>query len=164
MWLLYRNLQLSVDGYNHTLNLMYKKLVWSFKALWHGEEPTEDWDGKPIPGAVPGVKLMHGIYMAVWALICDLDHVTKCYGMPNSCSGQPCGLCPMNSTDLPWWDFKPNAAWIPKIYTKQYWLDSGLKKSVIFDIIGVSCLSFYPDWMHCKPLGIDKVLLGPQGG
>lgn len=27
-------------------------------------------------------------------------------------------------------------------------------------IEGVSILSFYPDWMHCKALGIDKLLLG----
>ena len=27
-------------------------------------------------------------------------------------------------------------------------------------IHGVSILSFYPDWMHCKSLGIDKPLLG----
>ena len=38
MWLLYQNLQLSVDGYSQTLNQMYKKLVWSFQTLWHGEE------------------------------------------------------------------------------------------------------------------------------
>ena len=27
-------------------------------------------------------------------------------------------------------------------------------------IKGVTILSFYPDWMHCKSLGIDKHLLG----
>ena len=27
-------------------------------------------------------------------------------------------------------------------------------------IRGVTILSFYPDWMHCKYLGIDKPLLG----
>ena len=27
-------------------------------------------------------------------------------------------------------------------------------------IVGVSILSFYPDWMHCKSLSIDKNLLG----
>jgi hypothetical protein len=27
-------------------------------------------------------------------------------------------------------------------------------------IEGVTVLSFYPDWMHCKSLGIDKLLLG----
>ena len=30
----------------------------------------------------------------------------------------------------------------------------------MLQIEGVSVLSFYPDWMHCKSLGIDKPLLG----
>jgi len=30
----------------------------------------------------------------------------------------------------------------------------------MLQIVGVSILSFYPDWMHCKHLGIDKHLLG----
>ena len=27
-------------------------------------------------------------------------------------------------------------------------------------IVGVSILSFYPDWMHCESLGAGKILLG----
>ena len=103
------------------------------------------------------------LWMAVWAIICDLDHVFKFYGMPNSNSNKPCGICPVDSCHLPWWDFRANAKWIPRIYTKQFWLDAGLQMSCIWDIFGVSCLSFYPDWMHCKPLGIDKILLGSRG-
>ena len=30
----------------------------------------------------------------------------------------------------------------------------------MLQIEGVTILSFYPDWMHCKALGIDKPLLG----
>ena len=30
----------------------------------------------------------------------------------------------------------------------------------MLQIGGVPILSFYPDWMHCKSLGIDKRLLG----
>ena len=30
----------------------------------------------------------------------------------------------------------------------------------MLQIVGVSILSFHPDWMHCKSLGIDKPLLG----
>ena len=30
----------------------------------------------------------------------------------------------------------------------------------MLQIEGVSILSFYPDWMHCKSLGIDKPLFG----
>jgi len=134
--------------------------VWSFKALWLGEEPTEDWNGTPIPGAVAGVKLMAGKFMTLWALVCDLEHCYKAYAMPNPSSSCPCGLCPVNSSDLPWWDFRPNADWILKIYTVQSWLASGWKQSFIFNIVGLSCLSFYPDWMHCKSLGIDKPMIG----
>ena len=36
----------------------------------------------------------------------------------------------------------------------------GFKHSLMLKIVGVSILSFYPDWMHCKSLGIDKLLLG----
>ena len=159
MWLLYQALESFADGH-HTLNRMYKQLVWSFKALWLGEEPTLDWDNNPIPGAVAGVKLMKGMYMAVWSLLCDLEHCNKCYGMPNPNCNCPCGLCPVDSMHLPWWDFRPNAPWLLRIYIVADWLAAGLKKSIVFDIIGVSALSFYPDWMHCKSLGIDKPLIG----
>ena len=30
----------------------------------------------------------------------------------------------------------------------------------MLQIEGVTILSFYPDWMHCKSLGIDKPLMG----
>ena len=30
----------------------------------------------------------------------------------------------------------------------------------MLQIEGVTILSFYPDWMHCKSLGIDKHLMG----
>ena len=30
----------------------------------------------------------------------------------------------------------------------------------MLQIEGVTILSFYPDWMHCKSLGIDKIKLG----
>ena len=159
MWLLYQALESYADGH-HTLDTVYKKWVWSWGCLWEGEEPTKDWKGNPIPGAVAGVKLMDGKFMAVWSLICDLEHCCKAYGMANPTNNCPCGLCPMDSKDLPWWDFRPNPAWKPKIYTVASWLAAGLKKSVIFDIVGVSVLSFYPDWMHCKSLGIDKPLIG----
>ena len=36
----------------------------------------------------------------------------------------------------------------------------GFKHNLILKIEGVSILSFYPDSMHCKSLGIDKLLLG----
>ena len=145
----FQNLQ-AVESGHHTLNTFYRRLIWSFQALWEGEEPTTDWRGKPIPGAAPGKQLMDGFYMCLWALICDLDHCLKCYSMPNSTSNHPCGLCPVDADDLPWFDFRPNADWISRTYTVQSWLAAGQKRCILWDIVGVSILSFYPDWMHCK--------------
>ena len=99
-------------------------------------------------------------FMCCWALPCDLDHCFKCYGMANSNSNTPCGLCPVDASAMPWFDFRVNADWIQHIYTVQSWIAAGMKRSIVMDIIGVSVLSFYPDWMHCKSLGIDKQLIG----
>ena len=159
-WLLHQSLECYAASH-HTLETFYTRLVWSFNALWLGEEPTHDWNGQPIPGAKPGIKLLGGRFMSVWGLIGDLEHICKAYAMPNSTNrDHPCGLCPANCTDLPYWDFRPNAKWIKLIYTAAFWRASGLRKSIIWDITGVSCLSFQPDYMHCKSLGIDKILIG----
>ena len=141
MWLLYQALE-SFEDSHHTFNTYYKQLKWSFMALWLGEEPIIDWDGNPIPGAVPGVKLMGGKYMSVWALICDLEHAYKAYNLPNPTSSCPCGLCPANSAKLKWWDFRPNAPWTFEIFTKEVWLALNINTSIIFQIVGVSILSF----------------------
>ena len=159
IWMLYQNLQAVQNGH-HTLNVFYRRLIWSFQCLWDGEEAVTDWRGRPIPGAIPGKKLMDGVFMCLWALPCDLDHCFKCYGMPCSNSNHPCGLCPVDASGMPWFDFRVNADWIGHIYTVQSWLAAGMKRCILFDIIGVSILSFYPDWMHCKSLGIDKILIG----
>jgi len=156
---MHQNLQ-SVQDNHHTLRVFYKKLIWSFQALWEGEDPVKDWLGNPIPGAVPVVKMMGGFFMCVWALIFDLDHGFKCYSLPNPNSNTPCSLCPCNTTSMPWFDFRMSAGWLNHIWTLEGWLAAGMKRSLIFDIVGVSCLSVYPDWMHCKSLGIDKPLIG----
>ena len=97
--------------------------------------------------------------MILWALIGDLDHATKAYKLPNSSSSRPCGLCPVDSSpsNLPWYDFRINACWIPHIFSPAKWSEEGLKKSCIFDLVGVDILSWHPDWMHVKSLGLDKV-------
>ena len=112
-------------------------LIWSFEALWIGEEPTVDWKGKAIEGAVAGVNLMNGKFMAVWALICDLEHASKCYQMPSPSGNCPCGLCPVISGALPWLVFRPDAGWLDHVNTITSWLASGWKRSKIFMIRGV---------------------------
>lgn len=58
------------------------------------------------------------------------------------------------------WDFRPNAKWIRRIWSAERWKEEVCNPSWIFRIVGVTILSNYPDWMHCKHLGTDKPLIG----
>lgn len=159
IFLIFQHLMCVEEGHN-TLDQAYKMWIWSFAACWTGKKPKYDWNGEEMFYAGAGDDLCGGFFFAVWALICDLEHGYKCYNFPNPTANICCPLCPCNALDIPWFDFRPTAAWLNHIWTVQSWLASGLKRSLIMRIEGVSILSFYPDWMHCKSLGIDKPLLG----
>ena len=157
--MLFQHLETVATGH-HILETVYRKLIWSMQCLWEGKKPKIDWKGKPLVYAGAGDELMGGFFMCLWALICDLEHCFKCYQMPNPTSNCPCGLCPCNSGATPWWDFRPAATWMQLVYTVQSWLAAGLRRSQIFSIAGVTILSFYPDYMHCKHLGVDMYFSG----
>lgn len=61
---------------------------------------------------------------------------------------------------MPWWHFAPGAAWLSALFTMLSFTNAGLAQCGLFKCIGVSVFSLYPDWMHVKHLGVDKVLLG----
>jgi hypothetical protein len=61
---------------------------------------------------------------------------------------------------MPWWDFFEDARWTRHIYTIVSWLRAKWNTSGVFSLPGVTILSVYPDYMHIKHLGLDKVLLG----
>ena len=157
IWMVHQTLLSAVAGH-HTMNTFWKKFSWSCKALAEGLSPMYDWTGKLISRR--RVSLMGGYCMYIWACIGDLDYWTKTLELPNSNSNTPCALCPCNSTTMPWWDFRPTAAWIMAIYTAWQWANSGWARCGLFECPGVNVLSLHPDWMHVKHLGIDKVLLG----
>ena len=109
-----------------TLDVAYTMLIWSFKCYWLGKKPKFDWDGKEMfyPGA--GEDLCGGFFVAVWALIQDLEHAYTCYDLPNPTANACCALCPVGlEPGCPWFDFRPNAAWLNHIYTAETWLARG---------------------------------------
>ena len=142
------------------MQVFWEKFNWSCESLASGLWPTHDWKLAPILGWQAGTSLMGGFRAYIWACIGDLDFFTKTYELPNSTSNSPCALCPCDSNLVPWWEFHPGARWIRMIYTHTQWLASGWKKCHLFNCPGVTILSMYPDWMHIKHLGVDKVLLG----
>ena len=145
---------------HHTLDVVFRKMAWSFKWLWLGKWPTHDWDGHPLSYSKAGTDLAGGYFACVWALPGDLDYWRGDLNLPNSTSNDPCAICPCNSSDLPWFDFTVSALWPGKMYDIATWVASGWNRCLLFTIPGVTVHSLHPDWMHAKHLGTDKVLLG----
>ena len=108
LWMVHQSLQSATAGH-HTLHSFYRKLAWSLNAAYLGEWPEVDWRGRPLQGRRG--QLADGYFWVVWVLCGDSDHLFKAYDLPNATSNSPCPLCPCNSGDLPWWDFRPHAAW-----------------------------------------------------
>ena len=158
LWMCHQTLQCTAAGH-HTMNTFFRILAWSLNALYEGEWPTHDWNGEPLVGGRRG-ELCGGYFLVLWALTSDNEHNTKVYELANVTSNSPCPLCPCDSGANPWWNFQPNARWTKLIYTVAFWTASGYDKCPIFSVYGVSVLTVYPDYMHCKYLGIDKILLG----
>ena len=157
-WLIYcihQALLSKVSGHK-SMAAFFKEFRWSMWWIWLGIHPTEKSNGQKIVSKLAGTKL----YSCLWLLSSDCEHNTSCYGQPNVNSNKPCMLCPVNASDLPWWDFRINAEWISKIYTLLQWQMENLDECILFSVIGVSVYSLYPDWMHVKHLGVDKILLG----
>ena len=102
--------------------------------------------------------LAGGYFACVWALTGDQDYKRDCLQLANVSSGKPCTHCPANTSTCPWYDFRPTAVWASKIYTLLAWLQTEWTKCSIFLTKGVSNMSVYPDWMHDKNLGTDKVV------
>jgi len=63
-----------------------------------------------------------------------------------------CTYCPCNRGTTPWFDFSLLAKWAKNLY-KPYELACRLVRQEI----GLSSANVFPDWMHDKYLGTDKV-------
>ena len=115
-----------------------------------------------IASSEAGQWLAGGYYAIVWAITGDQDYKRDCMGLPNINSTKPCVHCPADSklrchSEFAWYDFFPEANWVQGIYGEDGLQRGGWDSCVLFQIDGVTNLSVYPDWMHDKNLGTDKV-------
>ena len=163
IWMCHQSLAAAFQGHN-TVEAFFKEFIWSMKACKAGKWPYTNSDGTPVTGwraNMAGQDLFGGFTMWLWAIIGDLVHYMQNLRLPNSTKNSPCSWCPCNSTDLPWFDFRPVAGWLDHVYSAEAWFNTEWAQCGLFcKELGISVLTVYPDWMHCKHLGIDKVLLG----
>ena len=98
----------------------------------------------------------------LWALLGDQDYKRDCLALPNVTSNEPCAHCAANCSSRPWYDFRGNASWIRSVVSLDGWQASRWNVCELFKVKGVTIQSVFPDWMHDKNLGTDKVPLPPR--
>ena len=140
----------SFSAAGHTWKTFFKRFAWSMYWLWIGKLPTKDWDNNDIHSMEAGTDLMGGFFMALWAIIGDLDYFFKSLEQANANSSMPCNKCPCNSSTMPWWDFSINSLWIRSCYTIEQHIAAGCAKCALLEVFAVIVHSLCPDWMHCK--------------
>jgi hypothetical protein len=151
-----------------TYDSLWKKLRWSFAALWEGRWPHLDAEGNRIHGPNAhraGDYLADGFFGVLYVLRGDLEWAWERLKLCNyrAVAAGPCCFCPCNGHDLPWSDFRitaPRAEWMNRVHTALEWHASHVEKIPIFSLPGLSVLTFYGDLMHTKHLGTDAWFFG----
>jgi len=83
---------------------------------------------------------------------CALQCFPYCVALHDQYQHWPMQLLPLRQRESSWFDFSLWAKWAQSLY-KPYELECNLIRKQI----GLSSANVFPDWMHDKYLGTDKV-------
>lgn len=164
---------------NYLIYCMYPKLMtteavdkfwkivqWSLYWLFIGRWPRKDVNGNDWPaGSIDaeraGKHLAGGYFATVFCIRADLEHMALGFGFPWPTSSSPCGLCMCNTSDVPWTDIAPTAAWREQCWSNVAWAAANPDGHVLFTKVPGVCLSsFTPDIMHVCHLGVYQYVFG----
>ena len=150
-----------------TYDEFWKVLVWSLLQCWTGKFHDRDLNGDLYePGTLgfdrKGKEIAGGWFMALWISENDLDHLASHFNFRHWMAAMPCSWCPCtNSVDAqPWTDMNPGtAAWMLNVYKHSDFMAAFAPLHAIFSVPGVTILTFWPDYMHTKYMGVDQFFL-----
>jgi hypothetical protein len=181
IYFIYLGLVATAAGGRGSFDLFFAILLWSLQALENGKWPEVDHLGNPIPGG--GGDLANGYYAVLFLLKGDLAYVAhrlklapwntdeRCFRyvcLSNNKTHQPkqlqafsrCALCRANTSGVGWTSIGPGAPWMPTIWNPTTWRLAFTGCMLLLRMPGLTGVSFYPDWMHCKHIGTDMYFLG----
>ena len=149
---------------------VWVRLLWSLHFAFLGIWPTVTHFNKPFPPGSPeaqraGQKLADGLFLVIWSLKADLDHLAKAYGLPHYGSLFPCCLCPATADqsapqDMWYNNFKHNARWKTKVYTCRDFQKLFPDPFYIFQLGYLTAVNVDPDELHIMHLGTSMYFLG----
>ena len=148
-----------------TMEEIFRCLQWSFTACLQGRHPTTNWKGTPWPAgskkAALGGTLLHpeGYFLGVFQLVGDLEELANQYGLSHWASNEPCFWCSCNTSDRPWSDFAPGAAWRATVHEPQI-VNPPPSPHPVWTIPGMSRWAVSWDILHGLDLGPTLHVLG----
>ena len=98
-----------------------------------------------------GDKLADGYAALVYILLGEHDYKRDNLRLKNINSANCCNRCTCNRGTTPWFDFSLYAKFIATVNTEE------LQCPLFADEVGITRNAVWPDWMHDKYLGTDKV-------
>ena len=92
---------------DESLKPLWRKVPWSLKWASLGKWPDKDECGKKyyprsLEGRRANTELAGGMFLVLYTLKQDLDHLVSEYGLADYRSNQPCELCPANKISGDW--------------------------------------------------------------
>ena len=148
-----------------TFDEMYQALQWSFSACLQGKHPALDWRGEPWPAGSPRAKIANaplhpdGKFLGVMQLCGDLEELANKYGLAHWGANEPCFWCGCDTTDVPWSDLSPEAAWRRTVKEHQA-ANPAPSGHLVWTIPGLNIWSVGWDVLHGLDLGPTLHVLG----
>jgi hypothetical protein len=151
--------QMSKEGCD-TWDNIWEVLVWSFTAMFHGTWPTLSWDGSLLNDDLnlAGKPLCpkSGLKAVIWTISGDMEYYANELGISKYSTNSPCSWCSSEyGDDMPFNDFRPEAAWRATVVTAPASSEDNPCKHAVMSIPGVIFETIYIDTLHVLDLGVS---------
>lgn len=152
-----------------TLHTIWQRVLWSLTYSFLGEFPSKDHSGVDYRPSSPearkgGQPLAEGLFVVVWLIKGDLEHLANGFGLRHFGAHEPCELCTANrsveSFERNVFNFRSNARWMKECYNSTIWKANNPHPWYLFELGYLSCLNVEPDELHIIYLGTAAYLAG----
>jgi hypothetical protein len=150
----------------------WEAMMWSFKALYDGRFPENDWNGKPWASTSSEALLAkehlcsasEEFFCVIWSVKGDLDWYAKSLGLNSYNANEPCPYCPVSKLKSKhFWptNFSLTAPWkIQQISAADWRASVGYLHPIFKGFEFLSVLNVEVDELHVLYLGISQYFLG----
>jgi len=136
-----------------TWHELWKIILWSLVACWHGVHPALDWTNSPFPPqskfhGKAGQPLCKGFKFLIWNIIGDLEFFANVLGMPHWRNASLCFACDCTQADGERPYTKNWAGKLWNLYSAQLFHFISRRNHPVFDLPGVTSWSCCWDTLH----------------